>query len=413
MRKILFNLLGVLVLVSFLASACAPAATPTPTPKPAPTPVPPTATPAPKPVTLTLWHSYHTGGSEEQAITQIVANYQKANPNVTVNMLAIPFDQIFTKWETEVAAGGGPDMFTVPNDNLGTEVRANLIAPIDDLVAGKLDQVSKAGVAGMTVGGKIYGVPGIIKAVALYYNKSTVSNPPKTTDDLLNLVKGGKKLVLFSGGAAPYFNFGWFPAFGGKLTDDKGKCIADQGGFADAMQFLLDLKTAGADFESDTGKGATLFEQGQVDMVVDGPWMLGDYKKNLGDKLGVAPMPTGPKGPSTPLSGVDGWHINPNSKNKAAAVDLALYIFGKDGLKVYADVAGDPPVRTDVATADPLVKAFADAAAGGFPRPQDAWFANYWGPFTDMFTAVIEGTAKPADGIAKACADMNKANKIQ
>jgi len=402
-------MVSVMAVVGLLLAACGPAATPAPTVAPQPT-QPPAPTEAPK-VTLTIWHAYHTGGSEEKAITQILESYKMANPNVTVDVLAIPFDQIFNKWETEVAAGGGPDMFTAPNDNLGKEVRANLIAPIDDLVAGKLDKVSPAGVAGMTVGGKIYGVPGIIKAVALYYNKATVPTPPKTTDELLQMVKDGKKLLLYQGGAA-YFNFGWFSAFGGKLADDTGKCIADQGGVADALQYLLDLKAAGARFEPDNAKGATLFRQGQVDMIVDGPWMLGDYKKDLGDKLGVAPMPAGPKGPAQPLSGIDGWYINPNSKNKEAAVALALYIFGKDGLKVYADVAGDPPVRTDVETADPLVKAFADAAAAGFPRPQEAWFDNYWGPFGDMFTAVLEGKAAPAEAVAKACADMNKANKI-
>ncbi len=415
MSKLRISVLSALAVVGLLLAACGGGgggAAATPVPATQPPAAQPTQAPQAAKVTLTIWHSYHTGGSEEQAITQIVDAYRKANPNVTVDVLAIPFDQIFNKWETEVAAGGGPDMFTVPNDNLGKEVRANLIAPIDDLVAGKLDKVSKAGVAGMTVGGKIYGVPGIIKAVALYYNKSTVSNPPKTTDELLAAVKGGKKLLLYAGGPIAYFNFGWFSGFGGKLVDDKGKCIADQGGFVDAVQYLVDLQAAGAQFETDGAKISTLFRQGQADMVIDGPWMLGDYKKDLGDKLGVAPIPAGPKGPVTPLSGVDGWFINPNSKNMKAAVDLALYIFGADGLKTYADLAGDPPVRTDVQTADPLVKAFADAAANGFPRPQEAWFDNYWGPFGDMYTAVLAGKVTPADGVAKACADMNKANKI-
>jgi len=385
------------------ASPTAPAAA-TPTTAPSPTPAPKTK--------LTIWHAYHTGGSEEQALTQILENYQQKNPNVEVQVLAIPFDQIFTKWETEVAAGGGPDMFTAPNDQLGKEVRAGLIAPLDDLLKGKLENVAPIGIQGMQVGGKIYGVPGIVKAVALYYNKSTVPEPPKTTDDLLNLVKAGKKLVLYAGGAAAYFHFGWYSAFGGQLADPQGRCIADKGGVAEALQFLLDLKAAGAQFESDLSKGATLFRQGKADMIVDGPWMLGDYKKDLGDKLGVVPLPAGPKGPANPLTGVDGWYINPNSKNKEAAVALALYIFGPEGLKIYADVAGDPPVRTDVQVTDPLVKTFAEAAAAGFPRPQEAWFDNYWGPFGDMFTAVLEGKAKPADAVAKACADMNKANKF-
>ena len=187
--------------------------------------------------------------------------------------------------------------------------------------------------------------------------------------------------------------------------------VADQGGFAEAMQYLVDLKAAGTEFNTDGGKIATMFRGGQLDMVVDGPWMLGDYKKDLGDKLGVVPMPAGPKGPAQPLSGIDGWYINPNSKNAKAAVDFALYVFSADGLKVYADLAGDPPARTDVTVADPLIKAFADAAAGGFPRPQSQEFGNYWGPFGDTYTKVLEGKATPADGVKQACADMNKANK--
>ena len=267
--------------------------------------------------------------------------------------------------------------------------------------------MSKAGVDGVTVGGKLYAVPGIIKAVALYYNKSTVPEPPKTTDELLALVKSGKKIVLNQNN---YHNFGFFPAFGGKLMDDTGKCVADQGGFAEAMQYLVDLKAAGAMFETDGGKADTLFRQGQADMIINGPWVLGDYKNDLGDKLGVAPMPAGPSGPAQPLSGIDGFYVNPNSTNKEAAVALALYIFNADGLKVYADVAGDPPARTDVQAADPLVKAFGDAAAGGFPRPQSTEFGNWWGPFGDMVTKVLEGKSSPADGVAEACAAMNKAN---
>ncbi len=391
MKKQLWYGLSAMLVAAMLLAACAPAATPTASP-----------------VTLTIWHSYHTGGSEEQAVTQIVAQYMKDHPNVTVNVQNIPFDQIFNKWQTDVASGGtAADMFTAPNDDLGNWVRAGTVAPLDDLLAGKLDGYSKAGVEGVTVDGKIYAVPGIIKAVALYYNKSTVATPPATTDELLALVKSGKKLVI---NQSAYHNFGFFPAFGGTLMDNTGKCIADQGGFADALQYLLDLKKAGADFETDGGKADTLFRQSQADMIINGPWVLGDYKKDLGDKLGVAPMPAGPKGPAKPLAGIDGWYVNPNSPNKEAAVSLGLYIFNAAGLKVYADVAGDPPARTDVSATDPLVKAFAEAAAAGFPRPQSKEFGNWWGPFGDMLTAVMEGKTAPTAAVATACQTMNKAN---
>jgi len=412
MNKKLLALFSVLLIAAFALSACGSAATATPaaTEAPAVTQAPaateaPTAAPAP--VTLTIWHGYHAGGSEESTINTLVAQYMKDHPNVTVTVLEVPFDQLFNKYETDTAAGQGPDMFTAPNDNLGSEVRSGVIAPIDDLVKGKLDGYTQAGINGVTVDGKIYAVPGIAKAVGLYYNTSTITTPPATTDDLMTLVKSGKKIGINIGG---YFVWGFWGGFGGTLMDSTGKCTADQGGFADALQYFKDLKAAGATFDSDEGKLETAFTQGQLDMVVTGPWVLGDFEKALGAKLGVAPLPAGPKGPSAPMMGIDGWYVNPNSKNQQAAVDLALYIFGKDGLTAYENNAGDPAARTDVTATDPLVKAFADIAAAGSPRLQTKEFGNYWGPFGDAMTAVLAGKATPTDAVATACAAMNKAN---
>ena len=398
MKKTFITLMSILLIAAFALSACG---TPTAAPQP-------TAAPA-EAVTLTLWHGYHTGGTEEAALTKLVNAYQGMHSDVKINVLAIPFDQLFNKYETEVAAGAGPDMFTAPNDSLGNEVRAGLVAPVDVLVAGKLDGYTQAGINGVTVDGKMYAVPGIAKAVALYYNKSTVATPPATLDELMTMVKAGKKIVL---NQSAYHNFGIFTGpFGGVLMDASGKCTADKGGFAEAFQYLVDLKAAGGIFETDGGKADTEFRQGQADMIINGPWVLGDYRSDLKDKLGVAPIPAGPKGPATPMAGIDGFYINPNSKNQQAAVDAALYIFGKDGLTEYANTAGDPPARSDVVSTDPLVTAFASAAAGGFPRPQSAEFGNWWGPFGDALNSVMEGQSKPVDAVATACTTMNTANK--
>ncbi len=437
MPKTRLFIASLLVIVSMLLAACAPttpAASPTnppqPTTKPAdtaapanteapkpteppqPTAVPTTAAPATGNVTgeVTLWHSYHTGGAEEQAINQIVDNARKAFPDAKINVLAIPFDQIFNKWETEVAAGGGPDMFIAPNDNLGKEVRASLLAPVDQYTAGKLGDLAKVAIDGMTVDGKLYAVPESLKAVALYYNKDKVKTPPTTTEELLNLVKGGNVLVLNQNA---YHNYGFWQAFGGVIADPTtGKCTAADKGFVDALQYLVDLKAAGAQFETDGGKADTMFRQGQADMIINGPWVLGDYQKDLGDKLGVVPMPAGPAGPAGPLTGVDGFYINPNSQNIESAVNLALYITNQEGQQIFVDVAGHSPSNTKVTISNPVTKAFYDAAFAGVPRPQASWFDNYWGPFGDVITKVLEGTVKPADGVTQACKDMDAANKI-
>lgn len=389
--------------VMAIAAACAPAAAPAP----APTTAPAASTGGGVTGAITIWDGYHTGDNEEKSINQLIDAAKKQFPSATITVLEVPFDQLFKKFETEAATGGGPDMYIAPNDSLGKEVRANLLAPLDDLLKGKLDGYSPLSIQGVTVNGKIYAVPVVPKALAMYYNKTTVTSPPATTDDLLAAVKAGKKVGIPN---SQYHTFGWWRAFGGQLFDSSNKCIADQGGVVDAFQYLLSLKAAGATIDADT-KLDTLYRQGQLDIYFNGPWVLGGNEDGLGkDKVGVAPMPKGPKGDAGPFTGIDGWYINANSKNQAGAVALALFLANKDGQTVYANVAGDPPARTDVTPTDPNVKAFADAAGAGFPRPQSAELDNFWTPFGDSATKIFEASSTPKDAITAACAAMNKAN---
>ncbi len=408
--------IGALLMALVLAVACgSPAATsvpPTAAPQVQPTTaqVQPTKAPSGPSGTLTIWDGYHTGDNEEKSINQLVASAKTQFPNLTINVLEIPFDQLFNKFETEAATGGGPDMYIAPNDSLGKEARAGLLAPLDDKLKGKLDAFSKLSVQGVTVDGKIYAVPMIPKALAMYYNKTTVTTPPATTDDLMAAVKAGKKVGIPN---SAYHTFGWWAAFGGTLMDDKGKCTADAGGVADAYQYLLDLKAAGAQIRADTDLD-TLYRQGQLDIYFNGPWVLGGNEDALGkDKVGVAPMPKGPKGNAGPMMGIDGWYVNASSKNIDTAVQVALFFASAASQTVYANVAGDPVSRTDVTPTDPNVKAFADAASTGTPRPLVPQLDNFWGPFGDAATKIFEGKDTPANSIKAACTQMNTSNKIQ
>ena len=416
MYKKLWTVFSLLLIAAMALSACAAPAAPTAAPKTEePSAAEPTKPAEPAEPTgpsgeVTLWHAYQTGSAEESTLTELIANAQAKFPNMTINVLQIPFSEIFNKYQTEVAAGGGPDMFVAPNDDLGNWARGELVLALDDKLQGKLDKVSVTGVEGMKVDGKLYGVPESAKAVALYYNKSLVPEPPKTTDELLEMVKGGEAGKVLVNVQGAYHLFGWSGAFGGQLLDNENKCIADQKGWVDFMQYLVDLKAAGAVFEPDYGKAEGLFRQGEAAMLVNGPWALADYVKDLGDNLGVVPMPAGPAGPATPLNGIDGFYINPNSQNVDGAVELALFLTGQASAQIYTDSAGHVPIRTDVTSSDPLIAAFAQASATGYPRPQSAEFANYWGPFGDMFTKVLEGALTPAEGVAEACSAMNTAS---
>jgi arabinogalactan oligomer/maltooligosaccharide transport system substrate-binding protein len=299
-------------------------------------------------------------------------------------------------------------MFIAPNDSLGFQAREGLLADLS-AYEGRLTSIAVTAVEGSKVDGKLYEIPESLKNVAIYYNKDTIPTPPATIDDLMALLAADKKIALFEGTNGLYHNFGWWAAFGGELMDDTGKCIADAGGVADAMKFLVDLKGAGATLTPDYDVMANGFKDGTYDLIIDGPWALGGYRDAVAN-LGVAPMPTGPNGPAKPLLGVDGFYINASSPNIELAAEFALAMTTAESQRVWTDVGGHVPSDSTVQVADEHVGAFAATAPNTFPRPQVKELDNFWGNFGDAQAKITETGADPVATVAEACAAMNTAN---
>ena len=390
MKRPIFVLASLMIIATMVLSACG--ATPTVAPAtqaPAPAtsaPVPallPTNTTAPAvaQTEVTFWHAYGTGSAEETALTAVLAKAAIDLPQYKINVLQVPFNDIYNKYSTDVAAGGGPDMFVAPNDNLGSESRASLIADLTDLLKGKLGDYAPLSVEGMTVGGKIFGVPESLKAVEFWYDKSKLATPPATTDDLLNMEKAGTAVgISFS----CYHYWGFYSAFGGSVFDDKFNFITDQGtGMVDAMTYLNELYQIGKKnaWPLTDADGLAPFQEGKIVAITNGNWAMGDYQKALGPNLAVAPLPAGPKGASKPLLGVDGYYINPNSQNKQGAVDVALYLTSKVAEQIMMDQAGHVPAISGVTITNPLIQSLVDAFKTSIVRPQDAQLDKYWANF--------------------------------
>ena len=220
--------------MAIIASACA-----SPTTSSAPSTAPESAAPespaagsaAPAALAgeVTLWHSYGSGGGETGALNTVLDKVRADNPDLTINVVEQPFDQIFTKWRTEVAAGAGADMFIAPNDDLGKDAREESIMNLDEFLNGNpaLEGYLPVALDGSKVDGSFYMVPESLKAVALWYDKSKVATPPTTSDELLAAVKDGSVKLGINQGV--YHQFGWTGAFGGTLMDDAGKCTRGRG----------------------------------------------------------------------------------------------------------------------------------------------------------------------------------------
>jgi arabinogalactan oligomer/maltooligosaccharide transport system substrate-binding protein len=123
-------------------------------------------------------------------------------------------------------------------------------------------------------------------------------------------------------------------------------------------------------------------------------------------------MPTGPKGPSKPLTGVDGWYINAKSKAADLAVAFALEMVKTDNEKVFVEKAGHIPADKTITISDPITKKFGEAVANGFPRPQVPQLDNFWGNFDNALNQVIQKGTEGKAAATEACTKMNAANKI-
>jgi arabinogalactan oligomer/maltooligosaccharide transport system substrate-binding protein len=419
--KITIRAAGLLCALTIAVAACGGGATPSPSASSPAASGPAGSAPAgsagaaePLSGDITLWHSYGSGGGETGALNTVLDAVRAANPDLNIEVVEQPFDQIFNKWRTEVAAGGGADMFIAPNDSLGQDAREGSLLDLDEYLASNpaLDGYLPVAIEGSKVDGVFYMVPESLKAVALWYDKSAIATPPATSDELLAAVQDGSIKLGINQGV--YHQFGWTGAFGGELMDATGACTADDGGFADAFGYLKELKDAGAVFNTDGNALKTQFQTGEINAIIDGPWQTADFRTALGENLAVAPIPAGPAAAANPFTGTDGWYINPNLDPEQAqlAVDTALALTSAESMQTFVDDAGHVPANPAVSITDAITQGFSDAAAAGLPRPQNEQFNNWWGPFGDALNKVIDTGADPATAVADACGLMDEASGL-
>lgn len=414
----LWSLILLILVAALVLSACgttaAPPATekaPAATEEPAATEVPaPPEAPA-EPVTISVWHGYTE--TEEQVFSNFVESFKTNHPEVTVEVLAVPFEELQNKFQTEASAGGGPTLITGPQDRMAGYAEAGLLAEIPTDAA-FFSELVPAAVEGGKVSGAQVGVPINNKVVALYYNKSMVDTPPATFEDLLAAAADGKGLAITGDW---FHNYMWLPAYGAALFDDNYKCVADQAGGADALQFLADTcKAPGVSCDSNDGNQDTQFRQKEVAFRIQGPWASGDFIKDLGaENVGVVRVPPiAGAGDPRPWNQSEMISVNINADD--AQKDAALMFIGElvraETQAAFLNEANWIPSNSSVdVSANPVVGGFLEQVPFSDPFPVVAELGATWEPMGNAITAVLEGVKTPQDALTEACTLVNTTNE--
>lgn len=358
---------------------------------------------------------------------EIIAAFEKANPDVLVQLEAVSGNDYYTRLLTQIAAGDAPDIIQIGDDAVPMFVSKGAFLALDDYIGGKYPLDTSIYLPGMLAPGqyqgKQYFLPKDFSPLAVYFNKKifdqfNVAYPTgdwtwdeflKTAQELTKDVDGDGKTDIWGVQLSANWTSGfeyWVAAAGGRLISQDGKSYV---GYMDspesikAMQFYADMynkyKVAPppADFSLWAG-GNPEFETGKAAMRLFGRWPQTGLLSNPNVSLGVVTVPSGDKQANVLFWG--GFGVFSGSKNPEAAWRFLKFYTGAEGSEVWK-MHAIPPVAAVAESAGMTTDPIEGAWIKGLSFLADRAYVStdFWGETGDsalrkaLETILVDPTA--------------------
>lgn len=344
----------------------------------------PAANDAAKKVTINMMHLWPAGISAQQnkLVSQILDDYQKENPNVTIKTEVLENEQYKNKLKVLSASNELPDVgITWAAGFMEPYVQGGLFAPLDDILNGPelKDKFVPGTTEGFQIDGKTYGLPIELNITPIYYNKEIFKKynleVPTTYEQFKQVVK-----TLSDNGVAPialgnkdrWTGSLWYMYLADRIagSDTLKKAIDGSGSFEDPglikaaaeVQSLVDMNAFNKGFNglsNDEGKAEFMNENAA--MFLMGSWELANFTTNpdipqeFKDKVGFFKFPTVDGGKGNINSWVGGpgvaLFVAENSKVKEEAKAFVEYFVSKWGEDAVTTAGVIPATKVDTTKA--------------------------------------------------------------
>jgi multiple sugar transport system substrate-binding protein len=254
-------------------------------------------------VTLNVWGM----GEEAKSLSKIAEQFQKDNPNIKVNVQALPWDTAHDKLLTTVASKKGPDVLQMGTTWIPEFASAKALMDLKPEL-GKYPELSEnnfypGAVTTTKVGDTVVGIPWYIDTRVLYYRTDLLkqvgyNEAPKTWEELSD---AAKKLTARGNG-----NYGisidakeqslafMFARQNGSKLLDQNKPLFNQPEFIGAVDYLNSFFQNGSS-PKDLGMDIVpAFGSGITPMFISGPWMIkliNDQVPDIKGKWATAVLP--------------------------------------------------------------------------------------------------------------------------
>jgi multiple sugar transport system substrate-binding protein len=359
------------------------------------TSIPGTAIAADAKTTIVYWTFLPFGGTRprEAGETKIIENFQKANPNVSVKVEVLPWNELHTKYLTAYAAGRGPDVIRIDPTQLMLHIKANSLAPLDPYVKDWSNATRNDFFTwdATVVGGHKMALSIAQNVFTLLYRKDLFDElkltPPRSWAEFVTVAKAltTKDRWGFAFPAArsgSYFHVIYAPLVwgaGGEVLDAQGRATFNSEAGVKALGFLYDLvhvhKVAPPEVLSfnlqDVMQG---FMAGRYAMVIEGANRYSSIQTSdtVKGKIGIATIPSMTGAKPAPSYSTGGWllGINAKSTHQAEAWKFVDYYTSFESQVITAEVAGDFPTRKSVFK-QPFMAAPTNAYLNDFARILD------------------------------------------
>lgn len=289
----------------------------------------------------------------------LIAEFEKANPNIKVEVFDMPASEYPDKMLIMLAGGEDIDVFYAKDPTMyGGLVLRKQIMSLNNLIA--RDKVDLSGYGGnidnVKIDDQIYGLPYRGDFWILFYNKDLfdrfgVAYPTnnmtwtefRETAKLLTSGEGAERTygAYIHTWASTYFMFGLQKNIA-DLVEGPYSMLKD--GLELAYQIQMVDKSA-ADYATNRSMSAHyrgLFEQGNIGMLYMGTWymqaLIQDAKEGLHNvNWGIARLPQWKGIEHSTIGNVTPVVINTKTKKLEAAWELAKFLGGKKGAGILAE----------------------------------------------------------------------------
>ncbi|MBA2265898.1 MAG: extracellular solute-binding protein [Chloroflexi bacterium] len=333
-------------------------------------------------VAIELWTK--EGDPQIAYVESLAEAYGAEHPNVTIEVVnkdveLLREDLVNTALSPEAA----PELVWTVADHVGPFTSAGVIQEITGVDASVYEE---GALSAVQVDGTTWGIPiSNGNQLMLYFNKSLAGeDAPADTDELIATATentSGDTFGLVFNETESFWLTPWLAGFDASVFAEDGTTpTLDTPEMQAALEFLYNLKYTDEVMpaECDYTCASDLFTSGSAAYIVNGDWELGNYADQLGDDLGVAPLPTVTETGSDPApytagafymvpAAVEGDELtvvldfiswSTNTENQIAMVEELRR------LPANAEALGDA-----VVTDDPLLAGASEALLKGVPQP--------------------------------------------